>query len=149
VTDADRKKFESHLKELDPDEKKLLETQNYFYLVDLKNHGGLVMPVILKLTFDDDSSRMLRIPAEIWRYNNQSVSKLILTEKPLKSLTLDPHRETADTQLSNNEFPRTIGKSFFQLEKSKKSKNEMQKQRQAEEEEKKKDDKKPAEKKEE
>lgn len=146
VTDADRKKFESHLKELDPDEKKLLETQNYFYLVDLKNHGGLVMPVILKLTFDDDSSRMLRIPAEIWRYNNQSVSKLILTEKPLKSLTLDPHRETADTQLSNNEFPRTIGKSFFQLEKSKKSKNEMQKQRQAEEAEKKKDDKKPAEK---
>ena len=149
VTDADRKKFESHLKELDADEKKLLETQNYFYLVDLKNHGGLVMPVILKLTFDDDSSRMLRIPAEIWRYNNQSVSKLILTEKPLKSLTLDPHRETADTQLSNNEFPRTIGKSFFQLEKSKKSKNEMQKQRQAEEAEKKKDDKKPAEKKEE
>lgn len=149
VTDADRKKFESHLKELDADEKKLLETQNYFYLVDLKNYGGLVMPVILKLTFDDDSSRMLRIPAEIWRYNNQSVSKLILTEKPLKSLTLDPHRETADTQLSNNEFPRTIGKSFFQLEKSKKSKNEMQKQRQAEEEEKKKDDKKPAEKKEE
>lgn len=149
VTDADRKKFESHLKELDADEKKLLETQNYFYLVDLKNHGGLVMPVILKLTFDDDSSRMLRIPAEIWRYNNQSVSKLILTEKPLKSLTLDPHRETADTQLSNNEFPRTIGKSFFQLEKSKKSKNEMQKQRQSEEAEKKKDDKKPAEKKEE
>lgn len=149
VTDADRKKFESHLKELDADEKKLLETQNYFYLVDLKNHGGLVMPVILKLTFDDDSSRMLRIPAEIWRYNNQSVSKLILTEKPLKSLTLDPHRETADTQLSNNEFPRTIGKSFFQLEKSKKSKNEMQKKRQAEEAEKKKDDKKPAEKKEE
>ncbi|MEQ8855401.1 M1 family metallopeptidase [Gimesia sp.] len=149
VTDADRKKFESHLKELDADEKKLLETQNYFYLVDLKNHGGLVMPVILKLTFDDNSSRMLRIPAEIWRYNNQSVSKLILTEKPLKSLTLDPHRETADTQLSNNEFPRTIGKSFFQLEKSKKSKNEMQKQRQAEEEEKKKDDTKPAEKKEE
>ena len=149
VTDADRKKFESHLKELDADEKKLLETDNYFYLVDLKNHGGLVMPVILKLTFDDDSTRMLRIPAEIWRYNNQSVSKLILTEKPLKSLSLDPHRETADTQLSNNEFPRTIGKSFFQLEKSKKSKNEMQKQRQAEEAEKKKDDKKPAEKKEE
>ena len=134
VTDADRKKFEVHLKQLDADEKKLLETQNYFYLVDLKNHGGLVMPVILKLTFDDDTTQMLRIPAEIWRLNNQSVSKLILTEKPLKSLTLDPHRETADTQFSNNEFPRTIGKSFFQLEKSKKSKNEMQKQRKEREE---------------
>ncbi len=127
VTDADRKKFETHLKQLNSEEKKLLETQKYFYLVDLKNHGGLVMPVVLKLTFDDDSTQMLRIPAEIWRLNNQSVSKLILTEKPLKKLTLDPHRETADTQLSNNEFPRTIGKSFFQLEKSKKSKNEMQK----------------------
>lgn len=127
VTDADRKKFEDQLKELKADEKKLLETQKYFYLIDLKNQGGLVMPVILKLTFEDDSSEMLRIPAEIWRLNNKSVSKLILTEKPLKSLTLDPHRETADTQLSNNEFPRTISKSYFQLEKSKKSKNEMQK----------------------
>ena len=127
VTDADRKKFEDQLKELKADEKKLLETQKYFYLIDLKNQGGLVMPVILKLTFDDDSSEMLRIPAEIWRLNNKSVSKLILTEKPLKNLILDPHRETADTQLSNNEFPRTISKSYFQLEKSKKSKNEMQK----------------------
>lgn len=133
VTDGDRKKFETHLKQLKADEKKLLETEKYFYLVDLKNHGGLVMPVLLKLTFDDDSTRMLRIPAEIWRLNNESVSKLILTDKPLKSLTLDPHRETADTQLSNNEFPRTIGKSFFQLEKSKKSKNEMQKQKQQDE----------------
>lgn len=130
VTDADRKKFEDHLKELKAHEKKLLETQKYFYLIDLKNQGGLVMPVILKLTFDDDSSEMLRIPAEIWRLNNKSVSKLILTEKPLKSLILDPHRETADTQLSNNEYPRKISKSYFQLEKSKKSKNEMQKQQQ-------------------
>ena len=140
VTDADRKKFEAHLKELDADEKKLLETDKFFYLVDLKNHGGLVMPVILKLTFEDDSTRMLRIPAEIWRYNNLSISKLILTDKPLKGLTLDPHRETADTELSNNEFPRTIGKSFFQLEKSKKSKNEMQKRK----EEQKADEKKSA-----
>ena len=129
VTDADRKKFETHIKQLNAEEKKLLETQKYFYLVDLKNHGGLVMPVVLKLTFDDDSTRMLRIPAEIWRLNNMSVSKLILTEKPLKKLSLDPHRETADTLLSNNEFPRKIGKSYFQLEKSKKSKNEMQKQK--------------------
>lgn len=130
VTDADRKKFEALIKQLNAEEKKLLETEKYFYLIDLKNNGGLVMPVILKLTLEDDSTQMIRIPAEIWRLNNESVSKLILTDKPLKSLTLDPHRETADTQLSNNEFPRTIGKSYFQLQKSKKSKNEMQKQKQ-------------------
>ncbi len=129
VTDSERKKFEAQFKQLKPEEKKLFESQKYFYLIDLKNNGGLVMPVILKLTFQDDSTRMLRIPAEIWRLNNVSVSKLILTDKPLKSLALDPHRETADTQLSNNEFPRTIGKSYFQLEKSKKSKNEMQKRK--------------------
>lgn len=129
VTDADRKKFEAHIKQLNAEEKKLLETDKYFYLIDLKNNGGLVMPVILKLTLEDDSTHMIRIPAEIWRLNNVSVSKLILTDKPLKNLTLDPHRETADTQLSDNEFPRTIGKSYFQLQKSKKSKNEMQKQK--------------------
>ncbi|WP_299459989.1 M1 family metallopeptidase [uncultured Gimesia sp.] len=146
VTDADRKKFETHLKELNVEEKKLLETQKYFYLVDLKNHGGLVMPVILKLTLDDGTTHMLRIPAEIWRLNNVSVSKLILTDKPLKSLTLDPHRETADTQLSNNEFPRTIGKSYFQLEKSKKSDNEMQKLKKQEKLAKEQDKEKPADK---
>ncbi len=132
VTDADRKKFEAHIKQLNAEEKKLLETDKYFYLIDLKNNGGLVMPVILKLTLEDDSTQMIRIPAEIWRLNNVSVSKLILTDKPLKNLALDPHRETADTQLSDNEFPRTIGKSYFQLEKSKKSKNEMQKQKKQE-----------------
>jgi len=146
VTDADRKKFETHLKELNAEEKKLLETQKYFYLVDLKNHGGLVMPVILKLTLDDGTTHMLRIPAEIWRLNNVSVSKLILTDVPLKSLTLDPHRETADTQLSNNEFPRTIGKSYFQLEKSKKSDNEMQKLKKQEKLAKEQDKEKPADK---
>lgn len=137
VTDSERKKFEAQFKQLKAEEKKLLETQKYFYLVDLKNNGGLVMPVILKLTFDDDSTRLLRIPAEIWRLNNVSVSKLLLTEKPLKSLALDPHRETADTQLSNNEFPRTIGKSYFKLEKSKKSQNEMQKRKKQDQENKK------------
>ena len=38
-----------------------------FYVVELSNIGGLVMPVILQIDYADGTSEELRIPAEIWR----------------------------------------------------------------------------------
>jgi hypothetical protein len=86
-----------------------------FYVVDLSNVGGLVMPVILELAYTDGSKEELRIPAEIWRRNSVKVSKLVMSPKELKLVTLDPHLETADTDLANNTFPRQLTKSRFQL----------------------------------
>ena len=57
----------------------------------------------------------MRIPAEIWRRLSASVTKLIPTRKEIKSIELDPHRETADADLSNNNWPRKPVKSKFQL----------------------------------
>ena len=128
VTPDDRKAFERYLKKLDAQERKLLESKQKFYVVDLENVGGLVMPVILDLEFEDKSHREVRIPAEIWRRNNKRVSKLIITTKPVKTVTLDPHLETADVDLTNNHFPRKVVKSRFQLFKSSQSqRNPMQK----------------------
>src|SRR6266545_7266816 len=59
--------------------------------------------------------KQLRLPAEIWRYNNTSVSKLIMTQKEIRSIVLDPHLETADADLSNNSFPRRPVKTRFQI----------------------------------
>ena len=111
------------LKSLNDDEKKLLELRKYFYVVDFENLGGLVMPILLKIEFEDGSAKELRIPAEIWRRNSQAVSKLLVTAKVIKSLELDPHRETADVDLENNFFPRQVVKSRFELFKSKKNSN--------------------------
>jgi hypothetical protein len=38
-----------------------------------------------------------------------------MTEKPIKSIVLDPRLETADVELENNYFPRRIMKSRFEL----------------------------------
>ena len=52
VTDAEKKKFQKYLKDLKPDQRRLLGLKTHFYIVDLENKGGLVMPVILQLTHD-------------------------------------------------------------------------------------------------
>jgi hypothetical protein len=79
------------------------------------NVGGLVMPIILKLDYVDGTSEELRIPAEIWRRDASKVSKLVITDKVLSQVTLDPKLETADTDLSNNFFPRKPVMTRFQL----------------------------------
>ena len=60
-------------------------------------------------------------------FSGEKITKLIITEKPIKSLSLDPRLETADVDLNNNYFPPRIRKSRFQLYKDKKRPNPMQK----------------------
>ncbi len=115
VTEKDRSDYQAFSATLSDNEKQLLSANNYFYVVDLKNIGGLVMPVIFKVEYMDGSSEEIRIPAEIWRYNNFNVSKLIITKKEAKSIILDPNLETADTDLSNNFFPRRSVPTRFQV----------------------------------
>lgn len=123
ITDEDRAQYEKFLARLDEDEKALLNTQANFYVVDLKNVGGLVMPVILKIEYEDGSDEELRVPAEIWRYDSEKVSKLILTPKIIKQITLDPRLETADVDLTNNNFPPKIIKSRFEVFKEQQESN--------------------------
>ena len=115
VTDRERSQFQQYLATLTDKERELLNNGMNFYVVDLKNVGGLVMPVILQMEYTDGTTEELRIPAEIWRLNNSNVSKLIVTKKEIKSITLDPHLETADVDMENNNFPRRPVKSRFQI----------------------------------
>jgi hypothetical protein len=118
VTESEKEAFEKFLKGLSDDEKELLATRANFYVVDLANLGGLIMPVILELEYEDGSTEEVRIPAEIWRRDAEKVSKLLLTEKTVASITLDPHLETADIDLDNNHWPPRAVPTRFQLFKS-------------------------------
>ncbi len=140
VTPTDKDKFAELLKTLEKEkiDPKLLKTERNFYVVDFKNIGGLVMPLILKVDYTDGTMEEMRIPAEIWRMNNDKVSKLIMMNKEIKSLQLDPHQETADVDVENNFWPRRPVKSHFQLFQEEKLKNPMQ-QKKIEEEKAKKD----------
>lgn len=127
VTAREREEFELYLKTLSEKEQALLALGLNFYVVDLRNAGGLVMPVILEIDYVDGTKDELRIPAEIWRLDNFKVSKLIVTKKEIRSITLDPHLETADIDLTNNYFPRRPVKSRFQIFKEgQKPRNPMQ-----------------------
>ncbi|MDQ3322618.1 MAG: aminopeptidase, partial [Acidobacteriota bacterium] len=114
VTDAERAEYQTFLSGLSDAEKQLIAGNNYFYVVDLKNIGGLVMPLIFRVEYVDGTNEQIRVPAEIWRYNNTDVSKLIVAKKEVKAIVLDPNLETADTDLSNNFFPRRVVPSRFQ-----------------------------------
>lgn len=129
VSKEDKKKFQESLAKLSDEEREMLGSETHFYIVDVTNEGGLVMPVILKLTHADNSERIVRLPAEIWAKNSKKISRLILSEMEVVSMELDPYGETADTNTSNNVYPPRIGQSRFKLYKSssKSPKNEMQK----------------------
>ena len=74
----------------------------YAYQLDFANKGGLVMPIILEFTFEDGSKLNDKINVQIWRHNEKNVSKSYVFGKKLKSVQLDPMRETADIDTSNN-----------------------------------------------
>ncbi len=127
VTEEDLKDYQTFLDSLEDDDKDYTQTPYNFYVVEFSNMGGLVMPIILEIHYEDKSSELVRTPAEIWRHNNQKVKKLILSTKTIESLELDPYFETADTDRYNNTFPREIIESRFQIKKEKEPENPMQK----------------------
>ncbi len=118
VTEEERQNYQAFIGSLDSVEKSLVNSGYYYYVVELKNIGGLVMPVIFKVEYMDGTSEEIRIPATIWRYNNFNITKLIVTKKEAKAIVLDPNLETADSDLTNNFFPRRTIPTRFQVFKS-------------------------------
>ncbi|MCB0487714.1 MAG: M1 family metallopeptidase [Cyclobacteriaceae bacterium] len=84
-----------------------------FYEVTLSNRGGLVMPVIIEWTYKDGSKEIERLPAEIWRTNEQVISKVFVKDKEVSNIVVDPMKETADTDTGNNAFPKVDQPSKF------------------------------------
>ena len=128
VTNKERNSYNKFLKGLEPWERKVLdraleEDKNY-YVLEFSNLGGLVMPILLELTYEDGTKEEQYIPAEIWRRNHKHVQKLIITDKnkPVVSVSVDPRWETADVDVENNNYPRRIIPSRIEVYKREKSK---------------------------
>ncbi|WP_233148343.1 M1 family metallopeptidase [Rhodopirellula sp. MGV] len=144
VDEEDRKSFQRFLDGLDSEERAMLRRTTNFYVVEFQNHGGLVMPILLRVHYADNSSEMLTMPAQIWRYNSKQVKKLIATDKEIVRMELDPKKQTADCDMSNNHWPEKLVPSRFKLFKGNgSSKNPMQRENDRKEQ-KKKSEEKPA-----
>ncbi len=91
----------------------------YFYEITFSNKGGLVMPIIIEWTFKDGSKQIDRIPAQVWRMNEKQVVKFFAKDKEVSAIRLDPMRETADIDESNNTWGQMPAPSRFRAYKQK------------------------------
>lgn len=115
------------------EEKEAKYGKKNYYELHFSNKGGLVMPIIIEWTFEDGTKEVERVPVEIWRLNEEKVTKVFVKNKEVKSIILDPYKETADIDESNNSFPvREIPTRFqiFKQHKFKPKPNPMQKAKQ-------------------
>jgi hypothetical protein len=115
VIGLDEKEYANYLENLSDEEKSLLNSSKQFYEVTVENVGGLVMPLIFKLSYTDGTEEIRRIPAEIWRMSEPTITKVLITEKEVTSIVLDPYLETADTDLNNNSWPARPQPTRFEM----------------------------------
>ena len=115
TTPLDREDYLEFIETLDDEEKALLNSNKNYYELQFSNIGGLVMPIILEFTYTDGSSEVIRIPAEIWRRNSETIKKVFILDKELIGVKLDPFLETADIDMNNNYWPARNEPTRFQL----------------------------------
>ncbi len=95
------------------EEKAKLNEPKYFYQVTFDKPGGLVMPIIVELTYEDGTTETQKFPAQIWRMNDKEVNRTFATQKAITKIQLDPKLETADIDVTNNTWPKEELKSKF------------------------------------
>jgi aminopeptidase N len=112
VTNKERNAYDKYLAELEVEERvaleRAVEEDKNYYVIDFSNVGGLVMPILLQVEYAGGDTELFHYPAEIWRRSPQEVSKLLVTDREVLALTVDPQWETADVDTSNNHYPRKI-----------------------------------------
>ncbi|MES2811889.1 MAG: M1 family metallopeptidase [Bacteroidota bacterium] len=96
------------------EERAKLKAPKYFYQVTFNKPGGLVMPLIVEITFEDGTTQDYKFPAQIWLKNDKEVSRTFSTQKLIKKIKVDPKEETADVDTSNNSWPKEEAKSKFE-----------------------------------
>ncbi len=85
-----------------------------FYEITFTNKGELVMPVIVEWTYKDGTKEIEKIPAEIWRNNEKTVTKVFMKDKEVINIVLDPKQETSDINDVDNVFPRVAKANKFE-----------------------------------
>ena len=77
-------------------------------------------PVIIEWTYADGSKELEKIPAEIWRINENEVKKVFMKEKEVTNIVIDPNQDSGEANLADNVFPKKASSEskFDQLKKN-------------------------------
>ncbi|CAM1333039.1 M1 family metallopeptidase [Tenacibaculum aestuariivivum] len=111
--DANSSEIEAYINNLPSTKKATLKAlPKYMYQVEFEKPGGLPMPIILEITYADNSKKREIFPAKIWMKNDKKVFKVFSSDKEIKSMVIDPDLETADIDTSNNSWPKKASSKF-------------------------------------
>jgi hypothetical protein len=109
----DVKLLSDYVSALTAEEKGALKSPKYFYEVEFNKPGDMIMPILVEITYEDDTVDNFKYPAQIWRKSNDSAKKVYATEKAIKKIQIDPKLETADIDVNNNTWPKEKLKTKF------------------------------------
>jgi hypothetical protein len=73
-----------------------------YYRVKVENKGGLVMPLQMEMTFDDGSTKKVKLTADVWRQNEKTFTYGFFTDRVVTRVVLDPDEVFADINRENN-----------------------------------------------
>jgi hypothetical protein len=118
VFPEDEVNYQRFMESLTATERELIDNKWHFYEITFKNIGGLVMPIILQFELENGDFVNQHVPAEIWRLNEEKVTKVFAMPSKAVQIKLDPNRETADIDESNNTWPPEYTPTRFELFKS-------------------------------
>jgi aminopeptidase N len=79
----------------------------HYNRVRLRNEGGLVMPVLMRITLEDGTVQDIKLPVEIWRNNENEFTYGFFSASPVLKVQLDPEERMADIRTANNLWQRT------------------------------------------
>jgi hypothetical protein len=88
------------------------EIPSFIYSVEFEKPGGLVMPIIVELTYIDGTTKRETYPAQIWMRSDTTAKRVFASSKEIKSIVVDPDFETADVDTSNNSWPTKKASKF-------------------------------------
>ncbi len=112
-SDASKSLKEYLMDNFTPEQRQFIKEPKYFYSITFNKPGGLVMPIIVEFIYADGTNKRETYPAEIWRLNDNEISKAISSDKEIVRIVVDPDFETADVDTSNNSWPKEVGQNDF------------------------------------
>lgn len=120
IDKIDEQGFAKYKESLSEEQLSMTQTSKLFYQITFEKLGGLVMPIIVEFTYKDNTKEKIKIPAQIWRRHDEEVTKVFAVDKEITKIEIDPNLETADVNLSNNQWPAKVKTSKFRLYKKQK-----------------------------
>lgn len=79
-----------------------LSSDGSYYLIELKNVGGILTPVPVQIDYTNGESERVLLPVEIWNIDKAFARHLFWRKREIAEITVDPDIAIGDVDLSNH-----------------------------------------------